>query len=102
MSEYLKMADVSIDSAQQGEWGLYLLDGKCNLLAEFSDGNEKVCSYVVHAINHHDSLVAEVERLRELLIDCRELIEYIGNKNGFGDGDINKVLSSIELELTKK
>lgn len=61
--EYLKMADASIDSVQQGEWGLYLLDGKDNLLAEFRDGNENICSYVVHAVKHHDELVNKNDTL---------------------------------------
>lgn len=103
MTEYLKMADVFV--------GELVVTDRCYIATKnkdyvvFNEGDmgctvsKKAADYAVHAINHHDSLVAEVERLREFLGDCREFIEYVGNKNGFGNGDINKILNSINQEL---
>ena len=60
--EYLKMADSLV--------GEVFIDSDCLLskalgeIADFS-GYNKECRYIAHAINSHDELVAEVERLRE-------------------------------------
>ena len=60
--EYLKMADSLV--------GEVFIDSDCLLskalgqIADFS-GYSKECRYIAHAINSHDELVAEVERLRE-------------------------------------
>ena len=60
--EYLKMADSLV--------GEVFIDSGCLLskalgeIADFS-GYNKECRYIAHAINSHDELVAEVERLRE-------------------------------------
>ena len=59
--EYLKMADSLV--------GEVFIDSDCLLskaLGEIADfqGYNKECRYIAHAINSHDELVAEVERLR--------------------------------------
>ena len=67
MSKYLKMADVFVhDSVEELEQHIY------------AGYMSKHCSeYAAHAINYHDELVAEVERLRQALIDAATSLETI-------------------------
>jgi len=67
MKEYMKMADVFVhDSADELEQHIY------------AGYMSKHCSeYAAHAINSHDELVAEVERLRQALIDAATSLETI-------------------------
>lgn len=67
MKEYLKMADVFVhDSADELEQHIY------------AGYMSKHCSeYAALAINYHDELVAEVERLRQALIDAATSLETI-------------------------
>lgn len=65
--EYLKMADVfdeSVDSVEE-HYGITnaIVDGSSATLGDFV--TIKYAQYAAHAINSHDELVAEVERLRE-------------------------------------
>ena len=60
--EYLKMADVFTDPVVND--ADCLLNKDLGEIADFS-GYKKQCRYAAHAINSHDELVAEVERLRE-------------------------------------
>lgn len=99
MNEYLKMADVFCGEAQAD--ADLLFDDDISNIADFS-GYKTHCRYAAHAINNHDALVSDVERLRVLLGDCKDLIESLGFKHGFGSNDINNVLNSIDLELSKK
>lgn len=64
--EYLNMADVFTDDVKSDSD--YLLNNELGEIANFS-GYKKECRYAAHAINSHDELVAEVERLRELEAD---------------------------------
>ena len=66
MKEYLKMADV---------FDLPILGSR----AEFFPLclNESSAMIAAHAINSHDELVAEVERLRQALIDAATSLETI-------------------------
>lgn len=75
MKEYLKMADVfvgeykpkrRIDAWPPSKHGETLVDI-----------SGKLAEYAVHAINSHDELVAEVERLRQALIDAATSLETI-------------------------
>ena len=75
MKEYLKMADVfvgeykpkrRIDAWPPSKYG--------ETLIELSGSPAQ---YAVHAINSHDELVAEVERLRQALIDAATSLETI-------------------------
>ena len=75
MKEYLKMADVfvgeykpkrRIDAWPPSKYG--------ETLVELSGSPAQ---YAVHAINSHDELVAEVERLRQALIDAATSLETI-------------------------
>lgn len=67
MKEYMKMADVFVhDSADELEQHIY------------AGYMSKHCSeYAAHAINSHDELVAEAERLRQALIDAATSLETI-------------------------
>lgn len=87
MNEYLKMTDVFDDSLSEYDMDM---------------DSDKHIEYALHAIKNHDALVSDVERLRVLLGDCKDLIESLGFKHGFGSNDINNVLNSIGLELSKK
>ena len=75
MKDYLKMADVfvgeykpkrRIDAWPPSKYG--------ETLVELSGSPAQ---YAVHAINSHDELVAEVERLRQALIDAATSLETI-------------------------
>ena len=75
MGKYLKMADVfvgeykpkrRIDAWPPSRYG--------ETLIELSGSPAQ---YAVHAINSHDELVAEVERLRQALIDAATSLETI-------------------------
>jgi hypothetical protein len=63
MSKYLKMADVfPVVIRTDDESGSLICDEDGIILESFS--GDKVACYTLHAINSHDELVAEVERLR--------------------------------------
>jgi hypothetical protein len=66
MGKYLKMSDVfnAAVVASKNDDAMTLNDGAFGgfELAEFYNMDE--CQYAAHAINYHDELVAEVERLR--------------------------------------
>ena len=63
MSKYLKMADVFPAVIRtDDESGSLICDEDGIILESFS--GDKVADYALHAINSHDELVAEVERLR--------------------------------------
>ena len=67
MKDYLKMADVFVhDGAEALEQHIY---------AGYM--SKHCCEYAAHAINSHDELVAEVERLRQALIDAATSLETI-------------------------
>ena len=95
--EYLKMADVI--NGDVTHICNDLLDGNGNLL-------DSIClAYAAHAINSHDELVAEVERLRQIisaLLRTTESISCIDKKSGgWGSGyvdcanDISKALKEM-------
>lgn len=72
--EYLKMKDVFqqsvyVDSGDHyNGWSIVKHSDGCSI-DESSDGGfyEKTADYIAHAINSHDELVDEVERLRGLV-----------------------------------
>lgn len=97
MNEYLKMADVFNDKFDES---MLSVNPEC-VKEEWDDGVSPN-DHIVHAVKSHDSLVAEVERLRELLGDCRKFIEYAGFKHGFSDKDMSNVLDIVDSELMKK
>lgn len=66
MKEYLKMSDV-FDCEVESDADLMFSDSLGNI-ADFS-GYKTQCRYAAHAINSHDELVAEVERLRERVVE---------------------------------
>ena len=76
MKEYLKMADVfvgeykpkrRIDAWPPSKHGETLVDI-----------SGKPAEYAVHAINSHDELVAEVERLRDMVIRMQTYLDMAG------------------------
>ena len=78
MDKYLKMAGVFVhDSVEELEQHIY------------AGYMSKHCSeYAAHAINSHDELVAEVERLRGLLSECYPFIKDCSDWGGSYDVDL--------------
>lgn len=69
MGKYLKMSDVfPVEIRTDDESGSLICDEDGIILESFS--GDKVADYTLHAINSHDELVAEVERLRGALQDA--------------------------------
>ena len=67
--EYLKMADMFRDEMRVvGDSNNLIADDVGIIIGCYS--GDKMAEYVLHAINSHDELVAEVERLRELERDA--------------------------------
>ena len=66
--EYLKMADAfvhdSVEALEQHIYAGYM--------------SKHCCEYAAHAINSHDELVAEVERLREMVCRMGMYLEMSG------------------------
>ena len=75
MKDYLKMADVFV--------GEYKPKRRIDAWPPSKHGETLVelsgspAQYATHAINNHDELVAEVERLRQALIDAATSLETI-------------------------
>ena len=75
MKEYMKMADVFV--------GEYKPKRRIDVWPPSRYGETIIelsgspAQYAVHAINSHDELVAEVERLRQALIDAATSLETI-------------------------
>ena len=77
MKQYLKMADVFkgklfIDS----DCDDVIVDGLSLTVLESFSGSD-AAKFALHAINSHDELVAEVEWLRQALIDAATSLETI-------------------------
>ena len=93
--EYLKMADAfvhdGVEALEQHIYAGYM--------------SKHCCEYAAHAINSHDELVAEVERLQTIisaLLRTTESISHIDKKSGgWGSGyvdcanDISKALKEM-------
>lgn len=76
MKEYLKMSDVfGSDIVTNGFFIGCHVDGEYCEIAEC--GSVADSQYIYNAINSHDELVAEVERLRQALIDAATSLETI-------------------------
>ena len=64
--EYLKMADVFSDEMRViGDSNNMIADDVGIIIGCYS--GDKMAAHVLHAINSHDELVAEVERLRGMI-----------------------------------
>ena len=74
--EYLKMADVFVEPLCVRQKSPRLLDCCGALAANFL--NEPGAKYAAHAINSHDDLVEEVERLREMVCRMGMYLEMSG------------------------
>ena len=77
MGKYLKMADVfPVEIRTDDESGSLICDEDGIILESFS--GDKVACYTLHAINSHDELVAEVERLRDMVIRMQAYLDMAG------------------------
>lgn len=88
MKEYLKMKDVfPVEIYTDDESGSLIVDDDGIILESFS--GDKVADYTLHAINSHDELVAEVERLRgiiERVISTSHELAERSTTTPWGDG----------------
>ena len=67
--EYLNMSDVFLNEMRvAGDSNNMIADDVGIIIGCYS--GDRMAEYVLHAINSHDELVAEVERLRELERDA--------------------------------
>ena len=110
--QYLKMADVFIEQLDVREKSPRLLDCCGILAANFL--NEDGAKYAAHAINSHDELVAENERLRELVRlarDCqsvqlshlKSLLSSVSGDCYMGEEwEIEKIKSAIKYTIDHK
>lgn len=77
MGKYLKMADVfPVEIRTDDESGSLICDEDGIILESFS--GDKVADYALHAINSHDELVAEVERLRDMVVRMQTYLDIAG------------------------
>ena len=77
MGKYLKMADVfPVEIRTDDESGSLICDEDGIILESFS--GDKVADYALHAINSHDELVAEVERLRDMVVRMQTYLDMAG------------------------
>jgi len=76
MGKYLKMVDVFRDEMRVVGDSKNMLADEVGIIIGCYSG-DKMAEYVLHAINSHDELVAEVERLRQALIDAATSLETI-------------------------
>lgn len=105
MSKYLKMADVfPVVIRTDDESGSLICDEDGIILESFS--GDKVADYALHAINSHDELVAEVERLTSSLNHANsnhELFErqYYLEKDKCDDmqAEVERLTKSAELAI---
>ena len=114
--EYLKMADVfpsgvfaDHDSYEFNGWSI-LIDANGNLIDESGDGGfeRDTASAIAHAINSHDELVEEVERLRAELSVASDVLDGVDRviseriKNGaYNLDDISAEISHAIEQLSR-
>ena len=73
MDKYLKMADVfKVGVSDAG------IKVRQNHIVECVDDSFKPMEYAAHAINSHDELVAEVERLRDMVVRMQTYLDMAG------------------------
>lgn len=88
MKEYLRMSDVfPVEIYTDDESGSLIVDDDGIILESFS--GDKMADYTLHAINSHDELVAEVDRLRGLIERIISSAQELAKKmpsTEFGEG----------------
>ena len=77
MKEYLKMADIFGDIAVKvrGSNGRHVM---CEEILAANCFCTDSANYIAHAINSHDELVAEVERLRAMVYRMQTYLDMAG------------------------
>ena len=89
--QYLKMADMiahdSVEALEQHIYAGYL--SKC------------VCEYAAHAINSHDELVAENERLISVLYEVDRVLSEM-QKNGVLVYGLDDLIDEVSLSIQSR
>ena len=105
--EYLKMADVFRNEMRvTGDSNNMISDDVGIIIGCYS--GDKMAEHVLHAINSHDELVAEVERLRGELSVVSSVLDEVDRviseriKNGAYDLDDISAEVSYALELLNR
>ncbi len=77
MGKYLKMAEVFRDEMRVvGDSSNMIADDVGIIIGCYS--GDKMAEYALHAINSHDELVAEVDRLRDMVIRMQTYLDMAG------------------------
>ena len=102
--EYLKMADVFRNEMRViGDSNNLIADDVGIIIGCYS--GDKMAEYVLHAINSHDELVAEIERLRGELSavsnDLDEVGRVISEKIKNGAYDLDDISSKVSYALER-
>lgn len=104
MKEYLKMADVfPVEIRTDDESGSLICDEDGIILESFS--GDKVADYTLHAINSHDELVAEVERLTKsaelAIMTLEEVDRVLTERIKNGAYDLDDISGEVTYALDK-
>lgn len=105
MKEYLKMADIFGDIAVKvrGSNGRHVM---CEDILAANCFCTDSANHIAHAINSHDELVAEVERLRGTLQQCVDALciahKFCGNHTADECGDEIAIPISDALVVASK
>ena len=104
MDKYLKMADVfPVEIRTDDESGSLICDEDGIILESFS--GDKVADYTLHAINSHDDLVAEVERLTKsaelAIMTIEEVDRVITERIKNGAYDLDDISGEVAYALDK-
>ena len=104
MDKYLKMADVfPVEIRTDDESGSLICDEDGIILESFS--GDKVADYTLHAINSHDDLVAEVERLTKsaelAIMTLEEVDRVLTERIKNGAYDLDDISGEVAYALDK-
>lgn len=110
MKEYLKMSDVFPDGVYVGteEWMNGWFEARHvggSSIDESCDGgySERDANYIAHAINSHDGLAAEVDRLREALERIySDGVNFIGAEDLEDEEDAAEMQQRCSVNLTTR
>ena len=103
--EYLKMADVTFrEQVTENNGCIFCRDFVAGFHFKSTKHPVKAAHYVAHAINSHDELVAEVERLRSELSEASNVLDevdrVISERIKNGAYDLNDISAEVRRLLS--
>jgi len=100
MKEYLKMADVFRNEMRVvGDSSNMIADDVGIIIGCYS--GDKMAEYVLHAINSHDELVAENERLISVLYEVDRVLSEM-QKNGVLVYGLDDLIDEVSLSIQSR